>query len=448
MLSDTSWVVACRPEGANTGRLRQTGQGRREAALRGPGDQRRRGGRGTQAAAAAIEAREAASTAFYDMDQAQKYIDGRVTVFEDLDAAAAEPARREFAGLSEAADAAAVAYISVLDAHDLDDRDRSPAEYDAARRAFTASTERLQQITRNLNGFAERLAPRMARLEAALDQLPPRLTAARDAVAAAVTAVAAAKNAGMDASGPEAELDRARQALAQLGSQGLGGLGLDGAIRTAEEVREIAGRAREAAAELPQMAQKVRNSLASARTRADAVANRAGPVQDAMRVLVRGYSQACWQDLRGAPDAVEAAVSRARERLNEASAHVARAEWRQAQQALTAARTELNAADRRAGQVTGRVDRLREVAADPAGPAEGARFAVRDAQRLAMAQPGGPAPQHVRVLDGLVERLENASKRLTGVNPDYWAYLQELEAITTTAGDVVTRIRAERAARG
>ncbi|TYB43541.1 molecular chaperone DnaJ [Actinomadura chibensis] len=415
--------------------------------MRGAGDQRRRG-RGAQAATAAIEAREAAAAAFYDMDQAQKYIAGRVTVFEDLDAGAAAPVRREFAGLSESADAASVAYISVLDAHDLADQDRTPAEYDAARRAFVASAERLQQVTRDLNGFAERLAPRMARLEAALDQLPPRLTAARDAVAAADAAVAAAKAAGMDASDPEAELAQAKQILAQLGSQGLGGLGLDGAMRKADEVRAIAERAHEAAAELPQVAQKVRNSLASVRTRVDVVANRVGPVREAMKVLLRGYSQACWQDLRGAPESIEAGVTRARERLNEASAHTSRAEWKQAQQALTAARTELNAADRRAGQVTGRVEELKAVAADPERPVEGVRFAVRDAQRLAMAQPGGAAPQHARVLDSLVERLENAPKRLTGAHPDYWAYLQELESIKTAAGDVVTRIRSERAAQG
>jgi methyl-accepting chemotaxis protein len=416
--------------------------------LRGPGDQRRRGGRGAQAAAGAVEAREAAAAAFYDMDQAQKYINGRVTVFEDLDARAAEPARREFTRLAEAADAASVAYISVLDAHDLDDRDRSPAEYDSARRAFVASTERLQKITGDLNGFAERLAPQMARLESALDQLPPRLTAARDAVAAADAALAAAKAAGMDATDPEEELDRAKQVLAQLGSQGLGGLGLDGAIRKADEVRDLAERAREAAAELPRQAQKVRDSLSSVRTRADAVANRTGPVQEAMRLLVRGYSQACWQDLKGAPESIEAAVTRARERLNEASAHAGRAEWRQAQQALTAARTELNAADRRAGQVTGRAEELKAVAEDPARPVEGVRFAVRDAQRLAMAQPGGPPAQHARVLDSLVERLERAPRRLTGAHPDYWAYLQELESIRMAAGDVVARIRSERAQQG
>ncbi|MCP9971404.1 hypothetical protein LUX57_45050 [Actinomadura madurae] len=94
------------------------------------------------------------------------------------------------------------------------------------------------------------------------------------------------------------------------------------------------------------------------------------------------------------------------------------------------------------------MEELKAVAEDPSRPAEGVRFAVRDAQRLAMAQPGGPAPQHVRVLDSLVERLENAPNRLTGAHPDYWAYLQELESIKTAAGDVVTRIRAERAGQG
>ncbi|QFG25710.1 molecular chaperone DnaJ [Actinomadura sp. WMMB 499] len=415
--------------------------------MRGAGDQRRRG-RGAQEAAAAIEAKEAAGSAFYDMDQAQKFIDGRVTVFEDLDARAAEPARREFTRLSEAADAAAVAYISVVDAHDLSDQDRSPAQFDAARRAFVACTDGLTKAARDLNGFAERLAPKMARLESALDRLPPKLGAARDAVAAADAAVTAARQAGMDASDPAAELDRAKESLGVLSSRGLGGLGLDGALRRAEETREIAERAREAAEELPKQGEKVRNSLNSVKTRVDVVANRVETVRQAMKTMLRAYSQACWQDLRGAPEAVQAGVERARERLDEAAEHAARGEWKDAQRALTAARTELNAADRRAGQVTGRVERLAEVAADPARPVEGVRFAVRDAQRLAVAQPGGAAPHHARVLDGLVERLERAPERLTGTHPDYWAYLQELESIKTAAGDVVTRIRSERAAQG
>ncbi|MEW2352841.1 molecular chaperone DnaJ [Spirillospora sp. NPDC029432] len=416
--------------------------------MRGAGDQRRRG-RGPRPDTAAAEAREAAAAAFYDMDRAQKYLQGRVTVFGDLDAKAAAPVRHDFGALSDSADAAAVAYISVLDANDLDDdRERGPAEYDAARRAFVAVTDRLKKITRDLERFGERLAPEMARLEAALDRLPPRLAAARDAVAAAEAAIGEARSAGMDAADPEARLARARESLARLSSQGLGGLGLAGAMDLADEVRQAADQAREEAEELPRLGQKVRNSLASVRTRSDMVAGRIEPVRQAMRLLLRHYSQACWQDLRGAPEAVGAGVERARERLDEASQHIARNEWRPAQRALTAARTELNGAERRAAQVTGRVAELDAVKADPEKPAEAVRFAVRDAQKLATAQPGGAAPHHARALDALVERLETAPRRLTGAHPDYWSYLQELESIKTAAGDVVTRIRDERAGKG
>ncbi|MEU5881514.1 molecular chaperone DnaJ [Spirillospora sp. NPDC047279] len=417
--------------------------------MRGPGDQRRRGrgsGREAEALGSAVEAKQGAAGAFYDMDQAQKYLEGRVTLLTDLDQNAGATARRDFERLDSAADAASMGYIDVVDAHDLDSADRSLAEYDAARRAFLAVTDRLRKITGDLNHFAERLVPQMARLESALDRLPPRLTAARDAVAAAEAAIESARKAGMDAADPEAELSAAREGLAQLSAQGLGGLGLSGALDKADEVAQIARRAREAAEELPRLGEKVRNSVASVRTRVDVVAGRVEPVRQAMKKLLVGYSQACWQDLRGAPEAIEGGVTRARERLNEASDLLSRNEWKRAQQALTAARTELNAADRRAGQVTGRVADLDAVRADPAAPVESARFVVRDAQKLAIAQPGGAAPEHARVLDGLVERLEAAPKALTGAHPDYWAYLRELEAVKTAAGDVVARIRAERAA--
>lgn len=413
--------------------------------MRGAGDQRRRG-RGAQALSAAIAARENAGNAFYEMDQAQKYVAGRVTVFADLDSGAAAAAQREFGALDEAANTASTHYINVLDAHDLDDQERTPAEYDAARRALLAVTDGLTRVTSDINGFAARLAPQMARLESALDQLPPRLGAAREAVAAAEAAIGAAKAAGMDAEEPEAELASARAALAVLTSQGLGGLGLAGALDQADEVRRLAGKAREQAAELPKAAENIRHSLTALRTRVQVVAGRLDPVQAAMSKLLRGYSQACWQDLKGAPATIEEGLIRARERIAEADAHASRGEWRQAQRALTAARTELSAADRRAGQVTGRLADLDAAAADPAKPAEAVRFVVRDAQKLVVTAGRAISPQHAATLDALVERLENAQRWLDGAHPDYWAYLQELEAIKNGARDVVERIRSERAA--
>jgi hypothetical protein len=409
-----------------------------------PGEQRRRG-RGADAAADATAAKDAAANAFYEMDQAQRYVDGRLTVFADLDAGAAARPKAEFAALDHAANTAAAAYIGIVDAHDLDEPGRSPSEYDAARRAFVAVTERMTALVGDLNGFAARLAPQLDSLETALDRLPAKLTAARDLVAAADRAIAEADAMGMRPVDAQAELAAARAALEVLGSRGLGGLGLAGALEQADEVRRLAEKARDAALALPRMAGEVRKSLVAVRTRVDVVAGRVAPVEAAMSQLVRRYSRECWEDLKGAATVIEEAVGRARERIAEADGFAAGQEWKAAQRAVTAARTELTAADRRAGMVTGRLADLDAAAADPDKAAEKARFAVRDAQKMAVTTPGGPAPRHVRTLDDLVARLEAGHTRLTGAHPDYWAYLRELDAIRTAAQDVVTQIRADRA---
>jgi hypothetical protein len=409
-----------------------------------PGDQHRRG-RGPQAADEAVAAKDSAAAAFYEMDQAQRYVDGRLTVFADLDSGAAARSQAGFARLTESANAAASAYIAIVDAHDLAVPDRSPSQYDAARRAFIAVTERLNALAAELNAFAARLAPQLASLEARLDELPAKLTTAREVIAAADGAIAEAQAMGLAPVDPQADLASARAGLEVLGSPGLGGLGLAGALSKVDEVRLLAERARDGALALPRMAEDTRASLVAIRTRVDVVAGRADPVAAAMSELVRRYSGSCWEDLRGAQSAIEDGVGRARERIAEADEFAGRRDWKAAQHAITAARTELTAADRRAGTVTSRLADLDAVAADPAEAAARARFAVRDAQKMAVTSPGGPAPHHVRTLDALVARLEDGPAMLTGPHPDYWAYLRELAAITTAAQDVVTRIRAERA---
>lgn len=431
-----------------------------------PGDQRRRGrgGRGgtrgsAAAMAAARQAKDDAASAFYEMDQAQRYVTGRATLFADLDPRGAAPAQDRMAALNRGADSAAAAYIALVDAHDLDAGEeagtgagagqgssggtRFLADFDAIRRAFVGAAERLAHATGELNAFAAAIAPQLNRLESALDELPARLSAARRALAEAEQAVAAARD--LNPAEPEAMLASARAGLELLGARGLGGLGLSGALAKAEEVRLLAEQARDAAVELPRLGERIDHDLVAIRTRVDVVAGRTGPVGDTLRQLRRRYSQQCWQDLTGAEQSINDAIERARERIAEAGAAASRHDPAQARRALTAARTELSAADRRAAAVTGRLADLDAAAADPAGPAQAARFAVRDAQKLAVSGPGGVAPHHARTLDSLVARLETAAARLTGPRPDYWAYLKELDAVRTAARDVVSMIRAERA---
>ncbi len=88
-------------------------------------------------------------------------------------------------------------------------------------------------------------------------------------------------------------------------------------------------------------------------------------------------------------------------------------------------------------------DRLNEVERDPHQKIERARFAVRDAQRLAMAGRQAPDPRHAAPLDAAVTRLDQAVASLdsAGRHPDYWHFLTELAAVRETAAQVVAMIR-------
>ncbi len=79
-----------------------------------------------------------------------------------------------------------------------------------------------------------------------------------------------------------------------------------------------------------------------------------------------------------------------------------------------------------------RLQRLNEVSFDHAKEVERVRFAIRDAQRLAMAGRATPDPRHAGPLDQSVERVDRAVAGLTGPHPDYWHFLTELDAVKET----------------
>ena len=83
---------------------------------------------------------------------------------------------------------------------------------------------------------------------------------------------------------------------------------------------------------------------------------------------------------------------------------------------------------------------------DPRQEIERTRFAIRDAQRLAMAGRHTPDPRDARPLDEAVARLERAIATLEGRHPDYWHFLTETEAVRHAVSDVVSRIREDRGA--
>jgi hypothetical protein len=85
---------------------------------------------------------------------------------------------------------------------------------------------------------------------------------------------------------------------------------------------------------------------------------------------------------------------------------------------------------------------------DPQQEIDRTRFAIRDAQRLAMAGRNTPDPRHARPLDDAVSRLDRAIATLDGRHPDYWHFLTETEAVRRAVSRVVSLIRDERGAAG
>ncbi|NUU22551.1 MAG: hypothetical protein HOV68_13700, partial [Streptomycetaceae bacterium] len=112
------------------------------------------------------------------------------------------------------------------------------------------------------------------------------------------------------------------------------------------------------------------------------------------------------------------------------------------------ARAALNNADEAMAAVHDRLRDLDEVARDPAAEVEKTRFALKDAQRLALAGRATAEEKYVRSLDALVFRLEAVGAQLDSPHPDWWRFLSETRAIRSEVAQVVQRIRDDRAGGG
>ena len=156
------------------------------------------------------------------------------------------------------------------------------------------------------------------------------------------------------------------------------------------------------------------------------------------------FTAACWQDLQHVPDSAAENLARAEDRLAEARRAREEQRWPDATALLSTARALLNTTDEAVSAAGDRLRQLNAVQKDPEQEIDRTRFAIRDAQRLAMAGRNTPDPRHARPLDEAVARLERAVTALEGRHPDYWHFLTETEEVRATVGRVVTQIREER----
>jgi hypothetical protein len=397
---------------------------------------------------AALRAREAAADAFLRLDTAQRDL---ALSLETLKAVADEdPGTRDatlrFAALAHAADEVSADYIAVMDRHRLDpegDGDEvDTSVHTAARHELEAVRDRLAGAEEDLARFAASIGPVLARAEGALARVPAAAARAREAVTGARDALAAA---GDLAGRAHAERVAALEAAARELDRGAGALGVAEYLALADRVAADAPALRDELAALPALRDDVTRRLTSLRTRAQAVESRAAGAADALAALRRAHPARAWRDLEDTPQVVARALATAGARLDEAARAVAEHAWPDAVSRLATVKAALADADEAMGTVRERLRALTEVAADPGPELERTSFAIRDAQRLALAGRAHAEERYATRLDALVHRFEVAREQLEVPHPDWWAFLSETAAVRQEVAAVVRDIREDRA---
>jgi predicted nucleic acid-binding Zn-ribbon protein len=406
------------------------------------GSARWRRGEGVRADAQA--AKDAAAQAFYELDTVQR--DVRLSV-DAVSAADNSPGARraiaDFAALGNRIDEVSAAYISALDAHDLDAEDLDAGTAARARQQLEQSRQQLIAVKTELERYVSLLQPLVAAAETQLAQVSPAVERAKQAWLAASNALDAARAARLGTD----ELSRRLAALApqlKLLGEGAGQHGVQSVLRTATDTQREAEAIRAEAEKLPEQARDIDHTLGSLRTRTQALETRSANIAPVLSELRRRFSTACWQDLQNVPEQTATAVRTAQTRLAEASKARDEQRWADATGILAATRTLLTTADGSVAVVNDRLHALNEAQRAPEAEIERTRFALRDAQRLAMTGRSAPDPRHAAPLDSAVVRLDRAAASLTGRHPDYWQFLTELAAVRETVAQVVTAIREER----
>lgn len=308
---------------------------------------------------------------------------------------AARRAVADFQAVSGRIDEASQRYIEAVDAHDLDRDDLEASAAAHARTELTRAKDDLGNVKRELDRFGDSLTAARQGRDPARPPRPGR-RAGPAGLLAASNALDAVRESGLTADDLAARLAALGPELTKL-NQGAGQHGVPQTLERAERVAREAESIRVEAERLPERAAEIDHRLVSLRTRAEALTTRAGQVDPVLSELRRRFTAACWQDLQHVPDQATENVRQAEQKLREARAARDEQRWPDATSLLSTVRALLNTTDESVSAAGDRLHRLNAVQKDPQQEIDRTRFAIRDAQRLAMSGRNTPTPgTHVR----------------------------------------------------
>ena len=379
--------------------------------------------------------------AFLDLDNRQSYVNDAIDSAGESGAGGTGLARAWAPVKLKAFDASA-AYLRTAETYSLLDSADRPTGVDpsAAQAAFVEVHRTLADAAVAVDGFYRKHSAELEQARSLRAATPQISADARSAALQAESALTAAEKEGVAYGSVLAAAGELVEALSALKTADTIGSPL--------EIRHAAAAVHAAAESVHSRIEHARSlpstvptSLTSVKTRIQAVTTRLESMPAHRSALLREFSADCSKDLNGADDRARHALERARSEWDAADRTHRAGKLEEAAEHLVTARAQLTAAEHDADSLGDRLALLRTTKADPAAAAKATRFRLRDAQLLVVDR--GLVPQWGSVLDAQAARIDRAAADLTGTHPDYWAYLQALQAVEAFVKNVVDRVRAQ-----
>ncbi|WP_258557923.1 hypothetical protein [Rhodococcus sp. AG1013] len=373
-------------------------------------------------------ARETMTAAFLDLDGRQRIAESSVAASNRL--YPDKGIHRQWQSVRDGCYEVGSRYVATCD--DADSGRATVTDLDATTRALIDAAHLVDEFYGSHRAHLEHAA-------SLLDAIP-RI---------AVEAQSAADAACRSAVGPYAGYSSVRAGVAAIDEASLllAGAGAQDDIR---RVRDAAARLNDAVAELgsalaaaPDRERQARNALSSVTTRIAAVRNRAADLGPAYSSILREFNAASSDDLVGNDRESVRLIEQSEVLFAEAQAALAAGDPDLASELTARVRATLVDAEGLVDAVTDRLRLLRDVRTDPRAKVDAVRFRLRDAQLLAVNS--GLAVEWGSALDAQVDRIERAVDRLAGTHPDYWAYITELDAVSSFVAGIVQRMRGQSA---
>lgn len=390
---------------------------------------------------AAQAAQDGAVAAFLDLDNRQSYVNDAIDSAGESGAGGAGLARA-WAPVKQEAFAASAKYLATAEQFSLLDGAERPTGVDpaAARAAFVEVHRTLADAAVAVDKFYRRHAEELEQARS-LRAATPKISA--DARSAALEAESLLTAAERDGVAYASVLTAAGELV-----EALSALKTADTIGSPLEIRHAAAAVHAAAESVTSRIDHARSlpgtvpsSISSVRTRIEAVTTRLEAMPAHRSALLREFSADCSKDLNGADDRARRALEQARTEWAAANDAHRAGRLEDAAEHLGTARARLTSAEHDGDSLGDRLQLLRATKADPVAAAKATRFKLRDAQLLVVDR--GLVQQWGSVLDAQAARIDRAAAELTGTHPDYWAYLQALQAVEAFVRNVVDRVRAQ-----